>query len=361
MANLLSVYVYPFVVVSALLGFMGLAKGLSKFSLVGAAFMVSSTSVLLALRDPLAPADSSNYLWMYNEQNNFLDIFTTYHGNFFFSFTQYIGNTLNLSVEQFFILQTLSFYFLTLIGLRLIFKSNKMFLMSLSLFVLTSTFVLLYTNVVRQGLALSLILLSVGLFVREFRLAAYLLLILAVFSHFSAILVALIILSVRVLRTKGNYFFVLLIFLPLVPFLSQFFILNLAALGGLFQKIDTLSSKDYSNILVYIKVAILYASLCGFYYFGTRKQAFLNPEYLFIFRIYFFTVFVVFFTLPILLMASRFIYYASALLPILYTIVIFHRPNILSIGLRFFICFLMSLIFGIFVYSFNSTRLQLGI
>ncbi|MBR7889327.1 EpsG family protein [Marinomonas sp. A79] len=361
MTDLLAIYVYPFVLVSAMLAFLGLTKGLSRYSIVGVFFIFISSVLLLLLRDPLAPADSRNYLWMYKEQKNFNNIFNAYHGNVFFSFTQYLGNLAGLSFETFFIIQTLFFYLLSFIGLRLIFQSNKMFLMSLSFFVLTSTFVFLFTNVVRQGLALSLILLAAGLFIKNYRFSGYFALFLAIFSHFSTIVVAGIFFVVRNTNINVRYVFFLILILPFVPIFSQFFLANLGVMGGFFQKIESFSSKDYNNNLVYFKVIILYFSLVVFYYIGRYRQAFNNDGYFFIFKVYMLIVFFVMFTLPVLLLSSRYLYYASALLPILYTFVLFHRPNIISIHARFYFGLLMSVVFGLFVYSFHATRMQLGI
>lgn len=361
MTDLLAVYVYPFVLASAMVAFLGLTKGLSRYSIVGVVFILISSVLLLLLRDPLAPADSANYLWMFNAQTNFNNIFNTYHGNVFFSFTQYLGNLVGLSAETFFITQTLFFYFLSFIGLRLIFQSNKMFLMCLSFFVLTSTFILLFTNVIRQGLALSLILLATGLFIRNYRFSAYFALLLAIFSHFSAIVVAGVFFLVRNVNPKDRYVLFLILILPFVPVVSQLFLTNIAAIGGFFQKIESFAAKEYTNNIVYIKVVILYLSLVIFYFIGRYKKAFKDEKYFFIFKVYMLIEFFVMFTLPVLLLSSRYLYYASALLPILYTFVLFHRPNIISLHARFYLGLVTSIVFGLFVYSFHSTRMQLGI
>ncbi|OOF20610.1 hypothetical protein BZJ19_16970, partial [Salinivibrio proteolyticus] len=179
MNDLLSLYVFPFVLLATMTAFMGMIKNLSKYAIVGVVFIVILSVLLLLLRDPLAPPDSANYLWMYEDQSSFHNIFTAYHGNVFFSFTQYLGNALGLEAEEFFIYQTIGFYILTFLGFRLIFKSNKMLLTALSLFVLTSTFILLYTNVIRQGLALALLIFATGLFLNKFKFSGFIVLVLA--------------------------------------------------------------------------------------------------------------------------------------------------------------------------------------
>lgn len=358
MSELLSIYVYPFALFVSMLAFTGLVKNINKYSIVGVIFVVIATVFLLMLRDPHAPADSGNYLLMYNEQLRFSDIFLAYHGNIFFSFTQYLGNLAGFSAERFFIIQTISYFLLTFFGLRLIFTSNKMLLMSLCFFVLTSSFILLYTNVIRQGLALSLIILSIGLLVRGFRIFGYFALLLAIFSHFSALVVVFVIFLARNVNVKERFYFVFISILPFLPFISNFI---LSGLGGHIQKIESFSTKEYSNTLMYLKLFILYISLLVFYFFGFYRKIFKDERYFFVFKVYFLLVAFVFFTLPVLLLSSRYLYYSSALLPILYTFINFHSPNIISVNARFYIGLLMSLIFGVFVYSFNSTRIQLGI
>lgn len=361
MNDILSLYVFPFVFLATITAFMGMVKGLRKYSIIGVVSIFIATILLLVLRDPLAPADSVNYLWMYNEQSSFNNVFTAYHGNVFFSFTQYIGNLLNLEAKTFFIYQTIGFYILTFLALKLIFESNKMLLTALSLFVLTSTFVLLFTNVIRQGLALALILFATGLFLRKYRVSGYIVLSLAVFSHFSAIIIASIYLFVRIFKMKTSFLFLLIVLMPITPIISKFMLSNLSSLGGFFYKIESFSSNDYGNFLVYIKVLILYLSLVLFYFYGINSDLFNNYKFTFMFKVYLMIVAVVAFTLPVLLLSSRYLYYASAYLPILFTFILYQKKNVFSLEARFYVGFSMALTFGFFVYNFQSVRMQLGI
>lgn len=360
MSSILSWYIYPFVLIVSVVAFSGFFKEFRKYSFIGISSVFILTIFLLVLRDPLAPADSVNYIWMYNQQNELRKVLSAYHGNYFFSFTQYIGNVFGLSVEAFLIFQTILFFLVTLIGLRLIFDSNRMLLMAFSFFVLTSTFILLYTNVVRQGLALSLVILSIGLFIRSYRFLGYLSLILAIFSHFSAIIVALIFFVTRSIPLNKNIG-ILIFFLPVSPFFSDQLLSIFLAIGGIFQKIESFSEKEYDNSLVYIKVGVIYFSLILFYFMGKYRGLFLDSRYKFIFYIYLILVAVILFTLPVLLLSSRFLYYASALLPILYVFVLFHRRSLINLKVRVSLSMIITLLFGVFVYGFRSVRMQLGI
>lgn len=353
-------YIYAFVPMVSFLGFMSFIKGGDRFFIFNLLGVTTTTLLLLALRNPLAPYDSGNYMQMYNSLGQFSDVFYVYHGSVFFSLLQYCGKVIGFTFEQFSIFLSFICYCATLIGFRLITKSNKVFLMGLCLFSLGSTFVLLYTNTVRQGFALSLIILSSGFFIRKYNFLGYLALVLAVFSHFSALLVLLGFWVVRTFHLKNKHLLVVLIVMPLIPFFSQYFISNFSVLGGVFQKIEKFSASDYGNHLVYIKVASLYLSLLLFFFLGVSRGAFLNFEFRFIFNVYAMMVFVCVVFLPILLLSSRYLYYASAFLPILYAFIFFQQPNLFGVNIRFFVGFGAALLYGFFVYSFESTRTQLG-
>ena len=361
MVEFLRVYIFFFVILASGLAFGGFTKEGGKFSILWISVVFFLSVVVLISRNPIAPSDSNNYLMMYAEQVDFESIFTAYHGNLFFSFTQYIGNVFGFSGEEFLIIQTLFIYTISFLGFRFIFLSNKMLLMAFSFFVLTSTFVLLFTNVIRQGLALSLFLLAIGLLFRKNVFLSYFTLLLAVFSHFSAIILLFIFFAVRSFHLKSKHLHLVILITPFLPVFSDLFLSRLASIGGLFNKIESFSSKEYNNSLVYVKVLILYLSLIGFYYFGVFKKAFNNERYFFIFKIYLCLVVFVFFTLPVLLLSSRYLYYSSAMLPILYTYALYHQPNIVGKKVRFYFGLVFSILYGVFVYSFKSTRMQLGI
>ena len=361
MAELLSIYIYPYVFIVVLLGFVGFFKGGEKFSLPSVFLLHFLTVLLLLFRNPFAPDDAANYLQMYELQGSFNDVFTAYHGSYFFSFTQYVGNIFSLEGRSFLIAQSIFFYFISSAGLRMLFKSNRMYLMCLAFFSLTSTFLLLYTNVVRQGLALSLIIFSLGCFTRNFRNVGYACLFLSVFSHFSSVLIVGAIFLTRCTVFKKTWYLWLLIFLPSLTVVSQLFIFSLSSLGGFFLKIEAFSNINYNNTLVYVKVFLIYLSAVFFYVIGSKFNMFSAPLYRFVFSIYVFSIAIVFFTLPVLLLSSRYLYYSSALMPILYTLFFFNKPNFFTVRTRFIVGFSAIFILGFVVYNFSSTRSQLGI
>ncbi|EIJ34220.1 EpsG family protein [Thiothrix nivea] len=355
--NLTTLHLYLFVSFVALIGFSTKVKKLHKYYKIGIYFILLLGSTLLLARDPLAPNDAYNYIIMYNNSDSFRQIFNAYHGNYFFSFTQFIGNYFNVEAERFLLIQSFLLFLLTLISFRLIFRESHEYLLGISLFLLTSTFILLYTNVIRQGLALSLLFLALGFFLRKSYINSYLAMALSFFSHYSAIIFILFIFTQSFIKINNRSYFYILI-TPLVIAPAYYILPNLS---NFFSKIDTFSEKSYENALVYAKIFILYISLILFFYLGKKNNLFSIKKYSFLFKIYWLLVIFTFFTLPVLLLASRFLYYASALMPLLFTIVIFRSKSSLRISYRLFISFISTLIYGYFVYSYSSTQQMLGI
>lgn len=358
MSDILYFYVYPFVLLMCLLGFSTFIKGAAQLYLPIALLIVISTIIVLLLRDPFAPSDSVNYSWMYEEQKAFWDVFNAYHGDYFFSFTQYLGNLLNLPVSDFLILHSITFYLITVVGFKLILKDTRMFIICLALFSLTSTFVLLYTNVMRQGLAMSLLVLSVGLFVRNRFYLGFLFSLLAIFSHFSSLLIVISVLIFRRLNLSNRTYLMLVVSLPLLSFLSY---LILPSIGNFTSRMESLTNQEYNNNLVYIKVVIMYLTLLFFYWFMVSERLFNNAMLVLIFKVYFCALGLSFAFLPALLVSSRYVYYSSVFLPIIYSAFLSIKGNSLNVYVRFFIGLIASIAFGLFVYSFDSTRKQLGI
>lgn len=358
MSEVLELYIYPFVFFMTVIGFSVLIKNSSRFYFPILALSILLTLIVLLLRDPFSPYDSINYAWMYEEQKSIHNIFNAYHGDYFFSFTQYIGNFFGIEVSNFLIIQSIVFYIFSVIGFKLLLKDFRCFLLCICFFSLTSTFVLLYTNVMRQGLALALLLLSFGFFYRRFFLLGIIFSVFSIYSHVSSLLVYVVFaILINFNFSKRSY----LIFIAILPLTSLFSSFLLKFAGGFTLKIDSLASQEYSNNLVYLKLALMYISSLLFYWFLSKVDEFKNDSYHFLMTVYVSALFMSFIFLPVLLVSSRYIYYASAFLPVLYSVMLCYKNNIFNVYARFFVGMLISFLFGIFVYSFDSTRAQLGI
>lgn len=358
MADFLSIYVYPFVLLMCILGFSVFVTGAFQYYFPITCVVISITIILLLFRDPFAPADSVNYIWMYEEQKSLSNIVNVYHGDYFFSFTQYIGNLFKIPVHDFLILHSIMFYLITVLGLRLISKDKRTFIVCLVLFSLTSTFILLYTNVMRQGLALSLMVLSIGLLCRNKILLSIVISLLAIYSHMSSLLIFASLFFLRMIRLSSRHYLFLVISLPLLPLVSYLF---LPYLNSMTTRMESLTSQGYNNSLVYIKLCVLYFSLVLFYWFSLKNELLNDERTALILKVYICAVGLSFIFIPALLISSRYIYYAGGVLPVLYSIVLCNRPNNINVYVRFLTGFILAIIFGLFVYSFDSTRAQLGI
>jgi hypothetical protein len=301
-----------------------------------------------------------NYIPMYHKSDNLNYVFTVYHGNYFFSFLMYLGNLLNINEDSFFKIFSI-FNFLTLVvGIKLILKKQKYYILAIVLFLLSSTFILIYTNVIRQGLAFSLLVLGIGLFLNKKIKLSYFSFILSLFSHFSIFPILGILYLSKLLTNKKiklSYIFIL----PIIIVLGMFLLQSLGQFGGLFNKIQYFAHAEYNNKLVYIKVLIMYGFLFIIYLYGTKYNNFYNYNYRYLYNVYLLSLGLVFFTLPIIALSSRFLYYISGLMPILLTYIFYSKLNLFNLKIRYIFSVMLMLIYGIGIYNFPSIKMQLGI
>jgi len=334
--------------------------------------------LVLLLRDINAAVDINSYFTyysIYSDFQNVLDSFkfnTAARGSTFFAILLYIGNLLSLEKEAFFHLYPIICLTFYLVGLIFIFKSIKHQLLALSFFAVTSTFPLLFVNALRQGLALSLLLLSIGLTSNKKTFMGMIFLLLSCLSHTSMFLIgASIILSniiierriyERKIPTKSiKKFFrsFLFIAIPLIPIvLSGYanFLLNTFSLSRGYLS----ENYDYDNYyIVSARLVILIIFSIVFYRYGKKLLLFNNQAYNYIFRVYLLIVLNVILFLPALLVASRLIYYASGLMPVLFSFLFYQKPHFIKFRDRILLFFASSVCYGYFVYNFQSVRFNL--
>ncbi len=354
MANIF-IYSYPLVII--IVSIIPLFKQLKKISYLSFFCVFLLSSILLLVRDPFAATDAKSYEIMYSQATQFEYVWTAYHGNIFFSLLQWIGQQFSLEYGIFMKLYSILCLSLVSSGLFLL-VPNRLLALCEGFFVITSTFILLFTNVIRQGLALSLIILAIGLYVNKYKKACYFLFFIAIFSHFSALVVSIFFLfSSKFPSTKRKNFLFLLI-VPLLP-IAGYVLLNIFShFGGLFDKIESLNSKGYENLLVYIKLVLMYffALFLNYFYQPSKMKRSFNL----VFQFYISLVALSIFLSPVLLLSSRFIYYGSALMPILFA----HFYQI-SWGenlkyIKLFSFFALAIMYGFLVMSFPSTSKNLG-
>lgn len=357
----LVLYLLFYVPVIVLLAFLPSYKGMKSLSPLSGLMIMFFVSLMLILRDPSAPADSVNYSVMYASVVDFSSVFDAYHRNYTYSFLQYLGKTFGLSFDAFSISLSVFSFFLSAYGLKLIFNQSRQFVLSLALFVLTSTFILLFTNVVRQGLALSFMLVLIGCLIHKRYISSVLIAVLAVFSHFSAIVFILAVVIAFLIPLSSRSYLFLSIALPVLPIVGGVALSFLASFGGVLSKIDAFSDKEYSNTLVYVKGAVLYLCLLLFIFAKLRRGdvPFLS-RFRFLSDVYLYLVSVTFLCFPVLLLSSRFLYYAGAMLPIMFVATFYYWRGF-NINFKAVVFFVCSVFFGFFAYFYKSTGMQLGI
>lgn len=352
-------YVIWLVPAIAFFTLLGLDKRIGGISFLFSLLIYIMVVILLLLRDPHAPFDSYNYEVMYDSLTDINSVFEVYHKNYTFSFLQYLFKSSGCDFELFAILFSILLYTITMIAIYLIFRDEyTLFTLSAALFVLTSTFILLYTNVIRQGLALSLCLMIVGLIIRKRYFFAVIFSVLAAFSHTSAIIVILAIWFCSFYRLNNKQYKYMIFIIPFSPLLTYALLHYGIAWGDAIEKIDDLSGKEYNNNIVYIKSAILYLLLLAVFFI--RKKYKLDIKFEYITNVYIFVVSFCIAFLPVLLMASRLIYYASALMPLIISYFYLTLDNNRIEHKVLFVMFL-TIFFGLFSFFFKSTATQLGI
>jgi hypothetical protein len=353
---MLSPYIHFFALSVALLLLLSLSKEFRTYKGILIALVSFIAVFVLLLRDWKAPPDIGGYISMYENIESLSDVFKSYHGNYFFSYVQWLGKVSGLTPEVFFYTLPVLYLIILLIAFRLIFKDRRKYVLAFSLFILTSTFIFLFTNVLRQGMSLLLMLLAIGLHLRGKYLLKNVIMLLAVYSHLSALpiwFLMVIYKPFRVIFLKSNAsFFTFLLLLPVIYIFSTFVIVLLPSISPIFNKI---LGNSYINNLVYIKVFILYFFMI-FSYMISKRYDFLNePVFNYLFSIFSLLLVLVFFFLPVQLLASRFIYYASALMPLLIPFIMLEGA-FLNFQLRYAVLLLLSYIYGLLVYSSSSIQ-----
>jgi hypothetical protein len=333
----------------------------------GLKFRVAIATVLLwvlmlafsIMRDVYAPADIFGYIGIYNNMSGIESVINAYVGDVTFAVFLYIGRLLGLSHEIFFIALSIIYAIILFIGLKYLFQKQKYVIFSFILFALTSSFVLMFLNGLRQGLAISLFILSIGLYSRSNKVRSYLGMVLAIYAHSSVIpFVCFFVFRAYFINIKINYRIVLFV-IPFFFLIGYGLIDVLALYFDKFQRSIIYDNLAYGKRLVYLKALILYIFGVIFYIYGSKYKNFSIYGYRLIFDIYLFGLIIVFSTLPVLYIASRFLYYPSALMPIMFTYLFFSHKNFLNISYRYLVYLVGMLIYGFFVYNYQSIQTQL--
>lgn len=362
-----------FIAIFTALSLVPFTKEFNKLSPYIAVTQLFLAITFLLSRDPMAATDADNYRYMYASVTTFSSVFEAYHGNFTFSYFMFIGKNLSLNVTTFLLIYPVICIILSFIGLRLLVSINYLPI-AFGFFAINPGFILLFTNVLRQGLALSFFILGIGCFLKKskiYKSFACLLLLLAIFSHFSAIILTFsFIIAVKIIQVTRNpdkiikIITLLMVITPLISSIIMLFpnlIINVSELGGIFSKIDRYSNFGYDSYLFYVKAFLAYFISIVNLFILKKYPPKQNDDYLIVLFIQM-LVFVIFLLMPVPLISSRLLYYSELLVSIvivnMYRTVIMKNTNLAHINA--YLLWLAIVASGSFVYLYPSIRANTG-
>ena len=357
---MLTIYIPIYLVLLSLIATTPFTEELRKYSFRFVLFVFFLASFLSVLRDPMASNDAENYSNMFSFIKSIGSILEIYHGNYFFSLLMYIAKILQLDYPTFEICLTILCLLIVLVATLIFFDDKRVVLLAFIFLSISSTFILLFTNTIRQGLSLSLLFLTLSLSYRQ-KKYAYLYFLLSCLSHWSAIvylpLVVMLVSYQRLLKKINlKHVFLCVVLSPLIGYL----IFNIIPIGlDAFAKLDTLKSRDYNNKVVFFKCLLLIMPLAATFFFRNGPNSLKRLDTVLV-LIYSYSLMLSFSALSSsLLLSSRYLYYCSgfAALYISYFFVSI-KSFILA---KVYVVFFSVLLYGLFVFSYSSTINQLGL
>lgn len=352
-------YTLLFVPLLSVIAFLPFFRGLKFQTIIATLLSWITVLGLLIFRDVHAPADYLSYISIYDGMSGIDSVLNAYQGDVTFAVFLHIGKLLGLDGETFFIVFSVVNTVILFLGFKYLFPTQKYVIFSFLLFVLTSTFVLMFTNAIRQGLSIALFILAIGLHSRSHKLTSYLIIVSAIFSHSSIIPFACFFaLRSYFVERKINYR-VILLAIPFCFFIGYSLLDILSLYFNKFQMMIIYDDLAYGKTQIYLKALILYLFGVLFYVYGNKYENFGIYGYKSVFDIYLFGLIIVFSALPVLFIASRFVYHVSALVPLLLTYVFFSKRNAFNVEVRAVVYFIGMLMYGFSVYNFPSIQSQL--
>jgi len=210
-----------------------------------------------------------------------------------------------------------------------------------------STTVANYANLLRQGLAISLVLMSIAFMLENKIKYGYLFFILALFSHKSVIVFFIIYFFVFHTKIKLKYYFYILFFS--LPF-TFFNILGLIGSNFLLlsEKINSYQGSN-SRMLIFKAMILFVIAIFLYNFFKNRKYSYIFEQ---IFKIYISVLIIAFISFKIEIISGRLLYYPSILLPYFIFNFIFY---IKQKNLYFYVVTILTIAYGLFILLTSST------
>ncbi|MFC5047732.1 EpsG family protein [Aquimarina hainanensis] len=330
---------------------------LQKTNLFKFVFMLLLLLLLLIVfinRDYTANIDLPNYMKFYDFNKNFVDIFTSqtaWKGDFLFFAIMPLSHLIGFDNENYITFQLIISISLTFLAYFYFFKEYKS-LMFLGLFFMvnSSSFYLIHGNVIRQGLASSLLLMSLSsntnTRINLFKISAF-------FSHKGS----LFSFFTRFFDTTNKTKLLIMVLAFLIGYFSVFIhLLNIFPLPVFIkQKIDFYSNFQRASTNSQIKLSILLIFNFLFLYLRSKENKYEHAyRFFFAFSIASFLLF------RFDGMFSRLILYTDIFIPI---IVIGSIQNLKSIRNKIivsYITIIISIAYSLYVFNHKSIIFNMG-
>lgn len=321
---------------------------------------------LMLLRDVSAGSDFGNYTAMYEQQGSFNNVWEVYHRNYTFSFLQYLGQTVGLDSKQFYSVFSIFSALLVYRAFYLFFEDKRLALLAFGFFLLSSTFIFMYANTLRQGLALSLMMLSISYYWKRKYIVFFVFSILAIFSHFSSVIFLVSVVLAKWVPLKGVIGRLYLLVLLLLPFMG-YIVLEVTGLSSISKSLERYSEHGYSSNIFYVKLVISYLFIVLLFLLNKSSKSNASPskmkfyeKYTYIYSIYGYLIAASFIFLSIPIVSSRLHYFSNAFMPILAVTFLFTSFRF-KFETKIFLVFLLAMSVGVVSYLYPSSASQLGV
>jgi len=227
------------------------------------------------------------------------------------------------------------------------------FYLSIVLLLSTSTYYLYNINALRQGLSASLILLSLAVMFNYKRyFSSFLLIILAVLAHKSALIAFFIFLLIENVRLKINKSLYIFFLSILTGFLINDLLLHIAYyfdLNYVTYKLEGLSKPVTGHTSVVIKMIVLIVTLTYFHIIARNSRG--DKLYLYLLNYYTYYASVVMLFSGFESMFNRMLMFTNIIEPILFTLVV---RRFRQKGIWFAVTGLIAILYMVFVFNYPS-------
>ncbi len=307
----------------------------------------------ISLRD-LTGSDTIIYIEYFHYYDDFSSVYDSYFswkGDYFFFFLGWFIKLFTSS--EFIYIFVLDFIgiFLLAFGFyrlsKLSFLNNNLFFIIMFFVFSTSSFIFLYGNVIRQGIAISLIIVSLSYFLDKRKFLGIIYFLLAIFTHKSSLIFLPVFLPVLYFNIKWRT----IIFIFIVSFLvgKLQLITKIADFNILFVSDKILSYQNAEQMNLNLKLIILMINTIIF-------SLFINKNIIFdkILKIWILLFSVVLFSIEIEKFASRLILYNDILTPLLYGMILFISRKEKYFSILLISEFLFIMIYSFYVYNHPS-------